>query len=63
MTGPMEYSNGTEHGVNHYYFGAHSDPKFYGSLCDEIVGFLRSGLFGLSRHPNFAAEMAIWLVL
>lgn len=39
------------------------DVKFYGSLCDEFVGFLRSGLFSISRHPNFAAEMAIWWVV
>lgn len=39
------------------------DAKFYESLCDEIVGFTRSGLFSISRHPNFAAEMAMWWVV
>lgn len=36
------------------------DAANYDTLSDEIVGFLRSGLFSLSRHPNFAAEMTLW---
>jgi len=32
----------------------------YDESVDESVGFIRSGLFSLSRHPNFAAEISIW---
>lgn len=30
--------------------------------ADMARGFRTSGLFGLARHPNFAAEQAIWCV-
>jgi steroid 5-alpha reductase family enzyme len=30
---------------------------------DYALGFRTSGLFGLARHPNFAAEQAIWCAL
>jgi len=30
---------------------------------DVRVGFLRSGLFSLSRHPNFAAEQTLWIII
>lgn len=31
--------------------------------ADLERGFISSGLFGYSRHPNFAAEQSIWFVL
>ena len=33
----------------------HSDPKY-------AHGFVRSGLWQYSRHPNYAAEQGIWIV-
>jgi len=39
------------------------DAANYDTLSDEIVGFLRSGLFSLSRHPNFIAEMTLWWLI
>jgi steroid 5-alpha reductase family enzyme len=28
---------------------------------EQVLGFLNKGLWGLVRHPNFAAEQAIWI--
>ncbi|RDW83381.1 hypothetical protein BP5796_04872 [Coleophoma crateriformis] len=36
-------------------------PKF--NQIDLDRGFVTSGLWAYSRHPNFAAEQAIWVVL
>jgi len=34
-----------------------------GELQDKYrKGFVQTGLWGLSRHPNFAAEQAVWIV-
>ncbi|KKY20029.1 hypothetical protein UCRPC4_g04294 [Phaeomoniella chlamydospora] len=38
-----------------------SDSKF--SQIDLERGFLTKGLFGWSRHPNFAAEQSFWVTL
>jgi steroid 5-alpha reductase family enzyme len=39
-------------------------PKEFGYTREQLDrGFNTSGLFSLSRHPNFAAEQAIWMSL
>ncbi len=39
-------------------------PKFSGfDQSDLDRGFIISGLWSLSRHPNFACEQAIWITL
>src|SRR5690242_513405 len=38
-------------------------PREYGYSQTELDrGFLASRLWGYSRHPNFAAEQAIWIM-
>lgn len=39
-------------------------PAEYGHTQEELDrGFLTTGLFSASRHPNFAAEQGVWVTL
>lgn len=50
------------HGAKHQYQKDAKLPKGY-KQADLDRGFLTSGLWAYSRHPNFFAEQTIWFVL
>lgn len=50
--------------AKHEYKRTAKIPTDCGYTQEELErGFLTKGLFGVSRHPNFAAEQAVWVTL
>lgn len=52
------------HLAKHEYQKTARVPAEYGHSREELDrGFLTTGLFSLSRHPNYVAEMSVWVTL
>lgn len=56
--GPSDF-----HAAKHEYLKSSKLPQGWWKAEDLNRGFLTSGLWKYSRHPNFAAEQTIWLSL
>jgi protein-S-isoprenylcysteine O-methyltransferase Ste14 len=55
----LEQVNGFLHSTNHFI---NTEQSFKHSNREYIDGFNQSGLFSLSRHPNFLAECSLWWI-